>query len=93
MNKAARSNFVNLQRSLIKQAVERDSHGKLGPAVTLYCEALEHFLPAIECTCIVYGYQLCYTYIYTAIHFTIIHSNSLLEVVLQLCHLKARIYI
>ncbi|CAI8025547.1 Serine/threonine-protein kinase ULK3 [Geodia barretti] len=35
-------------RSLIKQAVVKDSEGKLGLAVTLYCEALEHFLPALE---------------------------------------------
>lgn len=27
----------------------KDSEAKLGPAVNLYCEALEHFLPAIEC--------------------------------------------
>ena len=41
--------FYNQQRSLIKQAVVKDSEGKLGLAVTLYCEALEHFLPALEC--------------------------------------------
>ena len=27
----------------------KDSEGKLGAAVNLYCEALEHFLPALEC--------------------------------------------
>ena len=41
--------LIHLQRSLIKQAVVKDSEGKLSLAVALYCEALEHFLPALEC--------------------------------------------
>jgi serine/threonine-protein kinase ULK/ATG1 len=43
------TNSLSKARSLIKEAVVKDSEGKLGLAVALYSEALEHFLPALKC--------------------------------------------
>ena len=31
------------------QAVAKDSEGKIGSAVNYYCQALEYFIPALEC--------------------------------------------
>ena len=40
---------VPIQRSLVMQAVAKDSEGKIGSAVNYYCQALEYFIPALEC--------------------------------------------
>ena len=37
----------------MKQAVVKDSEGKIGSAINYYCQALDYFMPALErmCTC------------------------------------------
>lgn len=37
------------QKELVVQAVQKDQEGERSTALSLYCSALEHFVPAIFC--------------------------------------------
>lgn len=37
------------QKELVLQAVQKDQEGERSAALSLYCAALEHFVPAIHC--------------------------------------------
>ncbi len=41
--------FFSLQVELVTQAVEKDSIQEYKEAISLYCQALEYFVPAIHC--------------------------------------------
>lgn len=41
--------IVCLQKALVMQAVQKDQDGERSAALSLYCSALEHFVPAIHC--------------------------------------------
>lgn len=41
--------FVSFQKKLVLQAVQKDQEGERSAALSLYCSALEHFVPAIHC--------------------------------------------
>jgi len=43
-----RADSLQLAKSLVMQAVVKDSEGKIGSAVKYYCQALEYFIPALE---------------------------------------------
>lgn len=37
------------KKELVLQAVQKDQEGERSAALSLYCSALEHFVPAIHC--------------------------------------------
>ncbi len=39
----------SFQKELVLQAVQKDQEGDRSAALSLYCSALEHFVPAIHC--------------------------------------------
>lgn len=41
--------LLSSQKELVLQAVEKDQTGQWSAALSLYCSALEHFVPAIHC--------------------------------------------
>lgn len=43
------STVLSLQKQLVLQAVEEDQAGNWAAALSHYCSALEHFVPAIHC--------------------------------------------
>ena len=43
------SSYFLFQKELVLQAVQKDQEGERSAALSLYCAALEHFVPAIHC--------------------------------------------
>lgn len=43
------SSNVPFQKELVLQAVQKDQEGERSAALSLYCAAVEHFVPAIHC--------------------------------------------
>lgn len=41
--------FTLFQKEMVLQAVQKDQEGERSVALSLYCGALEHFVPAIHC--------------------------------------------
>lgn len=49
----------SFQKELVLQAVQKDQEGERSAALSLYCSALEHFVPAIHCKNNIYSHILC----------------------------------
>lgn len=41
------------QTALVVQAVKKDEEGDAAAALSLYCKALDFFVPALHCECLV----------------------------------------
>jgi len=39
----------SFQKELVLQAIQKDQEGEKSAALSFYCSALEHFVPAIHC--------------------------------------------
>lgn len=49
----------SFQKELVLQAVQKDQEGERSAALSLYCSALEHFVPAIHCKNNIHSHILC----------------------------------